>query len=117
MMARMGAHLAREGIRPAAWQEAQRGRNGGIGHGAILFSWLGQEPGIAAARAGYDVVMCPAHHAYLDMAHTGQRDDWGAFGVGNTVLEDTVGWNPVPDENKTRKPSRHPGKQAPKPGG
>ncbi|MCB1347835.1 MAG: family 20 glycosylhydrolase [Maritimibacter sp.] len=96
MMARMGAHLAREGIRPAAWQEARKGRGGGIGHNAILFAWLGQEAGVAAARAGYDVVMCPAQHAYLDMAHTGQRDDWGAFGVGNTVLEKTVGWNPVP---------------------
>ncbi|MCB1358909.1 MAG: family 20 glycosylhydrolase [Maritimibacter sp.] len=97
MMARMAAHLAREGIRPAAWQEARKGRGGGIGHNAILFAWLGQEAGVAAARAGYDVVMCPAQHAYLDMAHTGQRDDWGAFGVGNTVLEETVGWNPVPE--------------------
>jgi len=97
MMARMGAHLAREGIRPAAWQEARKGRSGGIGHNAILFAWLGQEAGVAAARAGYDVVMCPAQHAYLDMAHTGQRDDWGAFGVGNTDLEETVGWNPVPE--------------------
>ncbi len=97
MMARMGAHLARAGIRPAAWQEARKGRGGGIGHNAILFAWLGQEAGVEAARAGYDVVMCPAQHAYLDMAHTGQRDDWGAFGVGNTVLEETVGWNPVPE--------------------
>ena len=97
MMARMGAHLSREGIRPAAWQEARKGRGGGIGHGAILFAWLGQDPGVAAARAGYDVVMCPAQHAYLDMAHTGQRDDWGANGVGSTRLEETVGWNPVPE--------------------
>lgn len=96
MMARMGAHLAREGIRPAAWQEARKGRGGGIGHGAILFAWLGQEAAVEAARAGYDVVMCPAHHAYLDMAHTGQRNDWGANGVGATALEQTVGWNPVP---------------------
>ncbi|MEZ5769771.1 MAG: family 20 glycosylhydrolase [Paracoccaceae bacterium] len=40
--------------------------------------------------------VCPAHHAYLDMAHTGQRHDWGANGVGATGLERTVGWNPVP---------------------
>ncbi|PIE06581.1 MAG: glycosyl hydrolase [Rhodobacterales bacterium] len=98
MMARMAAHLARDGIRPAAWHEARKGRNGGIGNGAILFSWLGQSPGVEAARAGYDVVMCPAQHAYLDMAHTWDRDDWGANGVGSTALEKTVGWDPVPED-------------------
>ncbi|MCB1336441.1 MAG: family 20 glycosylhydrolase [Maritimibacter sp.] len=97
MMARMAAHLARSGVRAAAWEEAARGRNGGIGHGAILFSWSGQGPGVAAARRGYDVVMCPAEHAYFDMAHTGARDDWGAIWAGATGLDDTVGWNPVPE--------------------
>jgi hexosaminidase len=96
MMARLAGHLATKGIRTAAWEEAAKGANGGIGHGAILFSWTGQGPGIAAARAGHDVVMCPAPHTYMDLAHTADTDDWGARWAGVLPLEATVDWSPVP---------------------
>lgn len=95
-MAQLGRHVADLGCRPAAWEEAARGKNGGIGNGTLLFSWTGQGPGIAAARAGYDVVMTPAQHAYLDMAHTDQPQDWGANWAAYIALEDTVDWDPVP---------------------
>lgn len=98
MMRRLAGHLAARGIRPAAWEEAAKGRNGGIGRDALLFSWTGQGPGIAAARAGHDVVMCPAQHVYLDMAHTSDPADWGAGWAGVIALEDTVDWDPVPPE-------------------
>ena len=77
-MDKLAAHLAAKGIRPAAWEEAARGQNGGIGHGTVLFSWTGQGPGVETAKRGYDVVMCPAQNVYLDMAHTNDPDDWGA---------------------------------------
>ncbi len=96
MMAKLAAHLTAHGIRPAAWEEAAKGTNGGIGHNAILFSWTGQGPGIEAARCGYDVVMCPAQHIYFDMAHTKDPDDWGASWAAFIALEDTVNWQPVP---------------------
>lgn len=96
MMHRLAANLAAQGVRPAAWEEAARGRNGGIGNGALLFSWTGQGPGTDAARAGYDVVMCPAQNVYFDMAHTGDPDDWGAAWAAFVALEDTVEWSPVP---------------------
>ena len=96
-MARIAKQLAAKGIRPAAWEEAARGKNGGIGNGAILFSWTGQGPGIEAARAGYDVVMSPAQNIYLDMAHTDDQSDWGAAWAAFVGLEDTVNWSPVPD--------------------
>jgi hexosaminidase len=95
MMQAVAAHLGARGIRSAAWEEAAKGATG-IGHDALLFSWTGQGPGIAAARAGHDVVMCPAQHAYLDMAHTGSADDWGAAWAAFVALEDTVAWHPVP---------------------
>ena len=76
-MAELGQHVRDLGHRPAAWEEAARGKNGGIGNGAILFSWTGQGAGIDAARAGYDIVMTPAQNAYLDMAHTADPADWG----------------------------------------
>lgn len=96
MMARLAGTLTARGIRTAAWEEAAKGANGGIGHGALLFSWTGQGPGVAAARAGHDVVMCPAQHVYLDLAHTGDPADWGASWAGFVALEDTIDWDPVP---------------------
>ena len=96
MMEKVAAHLTAHGIRPAAWEEAAKGGNGGIGHGALLFSWTGQGPGIAAARKGHDVVMCPAQHVYLDMAHTADPDDWGAAWAAFVDLEETLNWSPVP---------------------
>ena len=95
-MARLALHLADRGIRAAAWEEAAKGNQGGIGHEALLFSWTGQGPGVAAARRGHDVVMCPAQNTYLDMAHTGDPGDWGAAWAAFIALEDTVNWQPVP---------------------
>ena len=96
MMHRLAGHLAKNGIRSAAWEEAARGKNDGIGNNAILFSWTGQGPGIDAARAGYDVVMSPAQNIYLDMAHTNDPCDWGAAWAAFVSLEDTLNWKPVP---------------------
>jgi len=95
-MAALGAHVRALGSRPAAWEEAARGNQGGIGNGAILFSWTGQGAGIDAARAGYDIVMTPAQHAYLDMAHSDDPQDWGANWAATISLEDTINWDPVP---------------------
>ncbi len=96
-MARLGAFLTGRGIRPCAWEEVALGRAGGIGKEALLFSWTGQGPGLKAARAGYDVVMCPGQHVYLDMAHSADIDDWGASWAAIIGLKDTVAWDPVPE--------------------
>ncbi len=96
MLARLAGELGASGIRVAAWEEAAKGCQGGIGHGALLFSWTGQGPGIEAARRGHDVVMCPAQHAYFDLAHSPDPDDWGAAWAGFVPLERTVAWDPVP---------------------
>ena len=95
-MAKLAAHLQTQGIRSAAWEEATRGAQGGIGHDALIFSWTGQGAGVEAARMGHDVVMCPAQNVYLDMAHTDDREDWGANWAAYISLEDTVNWHPVP---------------------
>ncbi len=96
MMERVAAHVAAQGIRPAAWEEAAKGSNGGIGHGALLFSWTGQGPGVEAARAGYDVIMCPAQKVYLDMAHSADPGDWGATWAAIVDLEEVLNWSPIP---------------------
>lgn len=95
-MAHLAGDLAAQGIRCAAWEEASRGCQGGIGHDALIFSWTGQGAGVEAARRGHDVVMCPGQHAYLDMAHTEDPADWGAVWAAILPLEQTVEWHPVP---------------------
>jgi hexosaminidase len=97
MLAKLARELGSHGVRVAAWEEAAKGCQGGIGHGALLFSWTGQGPGLAAARRGHDVVMCPAQHAYFDLAHSDDPDDWGAAWAGFVPLEKTVAWDPVPN--------------------
>jgi hexosaminidase len=99
-MARLAATLP---ARPAAWEEATRGANGGIGHDALIFSWTGQQPGIDAARAGHDVVMCPAQHTYFDLAHTADPDDWGAAWTTFIDLADTIAWDPIPAPDITER--------------
>lgn len=94
---RLARRVAEHGKTPAAWEEAARGQTG-IENGAILFSWTGQGPGLDAARAGYKVVMTPAQHVYLDMAHTADPEDWGANWAAFVALEDTVAWDPVPGD-------------------
>ncbi len=96
MMAKLASGLVAKGTRVAAWEEAAKGVQGGIGNGALLFSWTGQGPGVEAARRGHDVVMCPAQTAYFDLAHTDHPDDWGAAWAGFVPLEKTVEWDPVP---------------------
>jgi hexosaminidase len=96
MMEKLARQLASKGIRSAAWEEAAKGSNGGIGNNALLFSWTGQGPGLEAARRGHDVVMCPAPHTYFDHTHTDDIDDWGATWSGIVPLESTVDWDPVP---------------------
>ena len=100
MMKRLAGFLAARGVRSAAWEEAAKGNNGGIGHNALLFSWTGQGPGVKAARAGYDVVMCPAQNVYLDMAHTADPGDWGASWAAFVPLEEVVNWEPVPQADE-----------------
>lgn len=96
MLAKLASGLVDRGYRVAAWEEAAKGGQGGVGNGALLFSWTGQGPGVEAARRGHDVVMCPAQTAYFDLAHSDDADDWGATWAGVVPLEKTVAWDPVP---------------------
>ena len=96
---KMAGLLAARGIRPAAWEEAAKGSNGGIENNALLFSWTGQQAGIDAAKAGYDIIMSPAQHVDLEMAHTDHEDDWGAAWAAFVSLEDSVAWSVIPDKS------------------
>ena len=87
--------VRKHGRRPAAWQEAARGINGGIQNDAIIFGWSGIGDCINAAERGHDIVLCPAQHCYFDMAHTHEIDDWGVTWANPISIEDIQSWDPL----------------------
>ncbi len=88
------AWLTARGRRLIGWDEILEG---GLAAGAAVSSWRGYEGGIAAARAGHDVVMCPEQEVYLDHRQAPGEDEPVPIGFVRT-LEDVYRFEPVPPE-------------------
>ncbi len=86
--------LAERGRRLIGWDEILEG---GLAKGAAVSSWRGYAGGIAAARAGHDVVMCPEQQVYLDHRQHAGEDEPVPIGFVRT-LEDVYRFEPVPAE-------------------
>jgi hexosaminidase len=87
-------HLATHGRRAYGWDEIAE--VGPLPDGAVLASWRGEEAGVAAVRAGHDVVMCPERHVYLDYRQSDHPDE--PIPVGTVLtLEDVYRYEPVPE--------------------
>jgi hexosaminidase len=87
------AHLAGLGRRAVGWDEIAG--VGPVPPGTIIASWRGEQAGIDAAKAGYDVVMCPEQYVYLD--HRQSADPQEPIPVGNPhTLADVYGYQPIP---------------------
>ncbi|MFI9200036.1 beta-N-acetylhexosaminidase [Streptomyces sp. NPDC053048] len=86
--------LAERGRRLIGWDEILEG---GLAPGAAVSSWRGYAGGIAAARAGHDVVMCPESEVYLDHRQAAGDDEPVPIGRVRT-LEDVYRFEPVPGE-------------------
>ncbi|MEV5491815.1 beta-N-acetylhexosaminidase [Streptomyces bobili] len=84
--------LAARGRRLIGWDEILEG---GLAEGAAVSSWRGYAGGIAAARAGHDVVMCPEQHVYLDHRQDGGAEEPVPIGYVR-ALEDVYRFEPVP---------------------
>ncbi len=84
--------LAERGRRLVGWDEILEG---GLAPGAAVSSWRGYAGGIAAARAGHDVVMCPQEHVYLDHRQADGDDEPVPIGYVRT-LEDVYRFEAVP---------------------
>ncbi|MEU6666180.1 beta-N-acetylhexosaminidase [Streptomyces sp. NPDC046727] len=87
------AWLAARGRRLIGWDEILEG---GLAPGAAVSSWRGYGGGIAAARAGHDVVMCPEQYVYLDHRQAPGEEEPVPIGFVRT-LEDVYRFEPVPD--------------------
>ena len=67
---RIESWLNERGRRLVGWDEILEG---GLAPDATVMSWRGSEGGIAAAKAGHDVIMTPNTYCYLDYY---QHEDW-----------------------------------------
>ncbi|MCX4859860.1 beta-N-acetylhexosaminidase [Streptomyces canus] len=86
--------LSAHGRRLIGWDEILEG---GLAEGAAVSSWRGYEGGIAAARSGHDVVMCPEQYVYLDHRQDAGADEPVPIGYVRT-LEDVYRFEPVPPQ-------------------
>ncbi|WP_240003491.1 beta-N-acetylhexosaminidase [Streptomyces cinnamoneus] len=84
--------LTERGRRLAGWDEILEG---GLAPGATVCSWRGYAGGVAAARAGHDVIMCPEQQVYLDHRQDAGPDEPVPIGYVRT-LEDVYRFEPVP---------------------
>ena len=78
---RIGKFLESKNRRMIGWDEILEG---GLAPNASVMSWRGMGGGIAAAKAGHDVVMAPTAWTYFDYP--------------NTPVEKVYGFEPVPKE-------------------
>ncbi|MEU6080552.1 beta-N-acetylhexosaminidase [Streptomyces sp. NPDC047108] len=117
--------LAERGRRLIGWDEILEGAgtaaagpdgasgtaHSGLAEGTAVASWRGYAGGIAAARAGHDVVMCPEQQVYLDHRQAAGDDEPMPIGWVRT-LEDVYRFEPVPPQLTPAEAARVLGTQA-----
>ncbi|MFF6961088.1 family 20 glycosylhydrolase [Streptomyces sp. NPDC008317] len=86
--------LTERGRRLIGWDEILEG---GLAEGAAVSSWQGYAGGIAAAKAGHDVVMCPQTHVYLDWRQSEDPEEPVPIAHARG-LEDVFRFEPVPPQ-------------------
>ena len=92
---RMDQFLAARGRRLIGWDEILEG---GLAPGATVMSWRGEAGGIAAARAGHDVVMAPNTWTYFDYYQSDDRDAEPLAIGGYISLEKAYSYEPIPPD-------------------
>lgn len=91
---RIDKHLDAKGRRLVGWDEILEG---GLAEGATVMSWRGTSGGIAAAKAGHDVVMSPTSHMYLDY-YQSRNTQAEPLAIGGYVpLRQVYSFEPVPE--------------------
>ena len=85
--------LNAKGKRLIGWDEILEG---GLAPQATVMSWRGTEGGVAAAKAGHDVVMSPTSHCYIDYYQGSPAYEPPGIG-GYLPLSKVYEFEPVPD--------------------
>lgn len=79
--------------------------DGGLAPNATVMSWRGIRGGIAAAKAGHDVIMTPGTHCYFDHYQSDPETEPMTIG-GYTPLSKVYQYEPIPTELSTEE-SKH----------
>jgi len=96
---KMDNFLTAKGRRLIGWDEILEG---GLAPNAAVMSWRGTAGGLAAARAGHDVVMTPGSHTYFDHYQSSNQAA-EPLAIGGFLPIDTVySYEPVPAELEPR---------------
>jgi hexosaminidase len=90
---RMDAFLNEHGRTLIGWDEILEG---GLAPNAVVMSWRGEEGGIAASKAGHDVVMAPNRYVYFDYYITEDKANEPLAIGGFLPLDKVYGYEPVP---------------------
>ncbi len=90
---RMEGFLNSRGRKLMGWDEILEG---GLAPRAAVMSWRGVQGGIAAAKAGHDVVMSPTTNCYFDY-YQGEPDKEPPGIGGYLPLRTVYSYDPVPD--------------------
>lgn len=90
--ARMQKFLASRGKKIIGWDEILEGK---LAPGATVMSWRGAEGGIKAANAGFDVIMTPNSHCYLDYYQAKDKDNEPLAIGGFLPVEKTYSLEPA----------------------
>ncbi len=92
---RMDNFLVSKGRRLIGWDEILEG---GLAPNATVMSWRGTKGGIAAARAGHDVVMAPTKYTYFDYYQSKNKKKEPLAIGGFLPLREVYEFEPIPKE-------------------
>ena len=91
---KMEKYILSKGKNLIGWDEILEG---GLAPEATVMSWRGEAGGIAAAKAGHDVIMTPTSHVYFDYYQGDPETEPQAIG-GHTTLKKVYSYEPIPAE-------------------
>ena len=93
---RIEKYLNSKGRTIIGWDEILEG---GLAPNAVVMSWRGESGGVAAAKAGHDVIMTPSSHVYFDYAQKEDEDSLTfAWDGVITPIEKVYAYEPIPKE-------------------
>ena len=98
MIHRIEKFLNDHGRKIIGWDEIIEG---GLSPTATVMSWLGEEGGIKAVKAGNQAIMTPGKYCYLDAFQDAPNTQPMAIG-GYLTLEKVYSFEPVPDSLSTK---------------
>ena len=91
---KMEGYILSKGKQLIGWDEILEG---GLAPSATVMSWRGEAGGIAAAKAGHDVIMTPYSHVYFDYYQGDPKTEPQAIG-GDLPVTKVYSYEPIPAE-------------------